>query len=151
VSLAPAGARGFVAVPGLAGPVLLAAALALRAAALMPWGLGASGGAYAAGLIAAGAGLDPAAPLVAGALVLAAELAYWSLEEQGGRVSRKVVARRTALAALVALATAGAGAILLGFGEVRPAGGPLVLGAGLAAAVAATALIARLAVAAGRR
>lgn len=140
-----------MAVPAAAALVLAAGALALRASALVPWGLGACGAAYAAALIAAAAPLDLASPLYAAGLLVSAELVHWSLEDRGGRASGEVLARRAALVGALGLATAGAGAIVLGFAQVHPAGGPLVLAAGLGAAIAALALLVRLAAAAGRR
>jgi hypothetical protein len=92
------------------------------------------------------AALDPAAPIVGGALLAVAELAYWSVELRGKQPEeRSVVVRR--LATLAALT---AGAIVLGAGVLAatalPLGGGLVWNVvGVAAAVAALALIARLA------
>jgi hypothetical protein len=72
-----AGAR--VAVVAL---VALVAALVLGWSLLVPGAMAIAAGLYAAQLAVDDAALDTAAPVVAVALVLVAELAYWSLEER---------------------------------------------------------------------
>jgi hypothetical protein len=90
--------------------------------------------------------LEPAAPLVAGGLLLVAELAYWSLELRGpGREERTVLLRR-----LVALAVLSVLAVALGSFVVvvtaAPLGGGLAWDVvGVAAAAATLAVVAVLA------
>jgi hypothetical protein len=102
---------------------------------------------YAGTLVARDADvLDAAAPLVGCALLLVAELAYWSVELAGtAREERPVLLRR--LTAMLGLA---AGALALGAAVLAatalPLGGGLAWNlVGVAAAAAALALIAGLA------
>jgi hypothetical protein len=145
VALAPAEVRPLLVLPAAATVLLVVAAAVLRRPVLLPWGLALCLGLYAAGLLARGEALDLLAPVYAGVLLLAAELAYWSVEtsvasETGGRLLG-----RAATAAGLALGTAALGSVLLAAAQVRPAGGPLVLAAGVAAAVGAFVLLARFA------
>ena len=129
----------YVAALGAAGALLL---LAGRAS-LVPPALVALAAAYALPL---GAGVDGRAPVVAAALVLIAELAYWSLEpgiatagDGSTLVSRGLFVAGVTLGALLA-GTAMVAATALGF-----AGGVVWLGVGLAAATATLAVAAVLA------
>lgn len=132
---------------GAAGVVFVLLGVALGRAGLVAPGLVLVLAGYAASVVARdSAALDPAAPLVGGTLLVVAELAYWSVELRGKEPEdRVVVVRRLAtLAALVAGAI-GLGAAVLA-GTALPLGGGLVWNVvGVAAAVAALALIARLA------
>jgi hypothetical protein len=65
-----------------AGVVALVAALVLEWSALVPVSLGLVGAAYATHLALDDPPLDPRAAALAASLLLAAELAYWSLEER---------------------------------------------------------------------
>ena len=132
---------------GVAGVVLVVLAVALGRAGLVGPGLVVMLAGYAASVVARdSAALDAAAPVVGGTLLVVAELAYWSIELKGKEPEdRSVVVRR--LATLAALT---AGALALGAGVLAatalPLGGGLVWNVvGVAAAVAALALIARLA------
>jgi hypothetical protein len=132
---------------GAAGVVLVLLAVALGRAGLVAAGLVVVLAGYAASVVARdSAALDPAAPLVGGTLLVVAELAYWSVELRGKESeSRSVLVRRLAM-----LAALTAGAIGLGAGVLAatalPLGGGVVWNlVGVAAAVAALALIARLA------
>lgn len=102
--------------------------------------------AYAISLSAGGQVVDSRAPLYAAGLLLAAELAYWSLERRSpGRDEPGAIARRTAALLALVLGSVGLGALLLATVEL-PAGGGLVLeAAGVAAATATLALLAALA------
>lgn len=77
------GRRGPEALLALLSLAVLVAALTSGWSRLVALGIALAGGAYAAQLAADDAPLDPAAPLVAAALLVVAELAYWSLEERG--------------------------------------------------------------------
>jgi hypothetical protein len=132
---------------GAAGVVLVLLAVALGRAGLVAAGLVVVLAGYAASVVARdSAALDPAAPLVGGTLLVVAELAYWSVELRGKESEgRSVLVRRLAM-----LAALTAGAIGLGAGVLAatalPLGGGVVWNlVGVGAAVAALALIARLA------
>jgi hypothetical protein len=130
--------------------VLLAVALG-RAGLVAPGLLVVLAGYATSVVLRDAAAFDPAAPLVGAALLAVAELAYWSVELRGKQPEeRSVVVRR--LATLAALT---AGAVVLGAAVLAattlPLGGGLVWNVvGVAAAVGALALIARLASAEGR-
>lgn len=131
----------------MAGATLLAMALVLARAGLVAPSLVLVAAGYAGTLVARDADvLDAAAPLVGCALLLVAELGYWSVELAGtGREERPVLLRR--LTAMLALAGA---ALVLGAAVLAatalPLGGGLAWNlVGVAAAAAALALIARLA------
>jgi hypothetical protein len=112
----------------------------------LPWALVFLGAAYAGSLFLPDRGVDRQAPLVAAGFLLLAELSYWALElrtpvsPEPGMLSRRAVVVATAgLGALVVASVAVvATAIPLG-------GGVLVDLVGVAAAVAALAVVARLA------
>ena len=125
--------------------VVLVAAVVHGWAWLIPASITVVGGAYAAELAIDDARLDLAAPLVAVGLALAAELAYWSLDERckaTGDVGQGL--RRAALVALVGVvALVLAAALLVLVDEVRTRGlGLDLVGALAAAAVLATVLVA---------
>ena len=117
--------------------VVLVAAVVHGWAWLVPASITLVGGAYAAELAIDDATLDLAAPLVAVGLVLAAELAYWSLDERVRTTGDPGEGlRRAALVALGAAATLVLGAALLAFvDEIRARGLALDL-IGVLAAVA---------------
>lgn len=130
---------------GLAGVLAVAVALAARSSLLLPWGLGAVGGSYAVSLMLGGDTIDTAAPLVAAALVAAAELAYWSLELVASPAARELLGGRVATIATVGLGTAFVGLLLLGAAGSSAAGGLALDAAGILAVLAALVLIAGLA------
>jgi hypothetical protein len=112
----------------------------------VPWAVVLLGGAYAGSLFLPERGVDGDAPLFALGLVLLAELAYWTRElrtpmsPEPGMLSRRAIAVAAAgLGALVVAALAiAATAIPLGGGVVADL-------LGIAAAVVALAMVARLA------
>jgi hypothetical protein len=121
--------------------LVLAAGLAASWGPLVQLGLALAVASYAAALVERDE-FDPRAPLVAASLLVAAELAYTSIEPPARRVwpfSLVVVVGAAGVASLL-LAAAGVGG-----GRVRD----LVLG--VAAAAGALALVARLAATATRR
>ena len=129
---------------GVAGVALVALALAGGWPLLAAWGLAAVGAEYALYLRLRTGPIDSRAPFVAAGLLLAAELAYRSIAPFDGRPER-------ALLLSWGLRTVGALAGTLVVGEVvllvagsTRAGVGLEL-AGVAAAVVALALVARLA------
>jgi hypothetical protein len=87
--------------------------------------------------------LDARAPLVAGALIAVAELAYWSLELRGAVVDEPgTYLRRIALLALLVLGVVAVGTGVLTLVEAIAAGGVVVDILGAAAALGAVALVA---------
>jgi hypothetical protein len=119
----------------------LVAALALAWTQLVPVSLLLLGGLYGAQLTLDDVPLDPATPLVAVALFLTAELAYWSLEERTGtRPEPGELLRRLAVLAGLALGALLVAAMLLALVDgVRTRGLAVDL---LGAAAAAATLIA---------
>jgi hypothetical protein len=109
---------------------------------LVPASVALIGGAYVAELAIDDASLDLAAPLVAVGLILAAELAYWSLDERNRSTGDAGQGLRRA--ALVALGAVGAlvlaSALLALVDEVRARGLALDL-IGVLAAVAVVATV----------
>ena len=124
---------------------MLVAAVVHGWAWLIPASITLVGGAYAAELAIDDATLDLAAPLVAVGLVLAAELAYWSLDERVRTTGDPGEGlRRAALVALGAAATLVLGAALLALvDEIRARGLALdLIGVLAAVAVVVTVVVA---------
>lgn len=112
----------------------------------IPWTIVLIGGGYAGSLFLGHPQLDVTAPLVAGGLVLVAELAYLALELRPALAFEPgVLLRRCVLVAAVALGGAAAGAAVLGAGALPLGGGLGWEAIGVAAAVAVAAVLARLA------
>jgi hypothetical protein len=88
---------------GALGAVLLAFVLVRKLDELLPWAVILLGIAYTVSLVLHGSGVDGGAPLVAAGLLLCAELAAWSIDEQFAIPAERavLVARASALAALV--------------------------------------------------
>jgi hypothetical protein len=121
--------------------VLLAGGLVLQWPVLVPAALVALGGGYAALLGLEGGALDERAPLVAAALFVVAELAYWSLELRDAVADEPgAYARRLALVAALGLGALAVGAGLLA--AVDAGGGIGLEVVGAVAAVAALAIVA---------
>jgi hypothetical protein len=129
---------------GAAGVLLVALALAGRWPSLLPLGLVGVGTAYAVYLSLRTGSVDSRAPLIAGALFIAAELGYWSMERQEGRADRAVLVRRISFLALGALGTGILGGVLL-LVAGGDSGGVALEAAGIVAAVVLLAVIAFLA------
>ena len=92
-------------------------------------------------------GIDTRAPLLAALLFVIAELAYWSLELRGTLADEPgTYLRRVALLAGMAVATIGAGTVVLAVVEGVEARGAAIDLLGAAAAVGAIALLALAAV-----
>jgi hypothetical protein len=131
-------------VAGVLALVLLAAGLTRTVPVGIPLAITLIGAEYV-GIIGFEAdALDTRAPLVAGALVAIAELAYWSLE-----LRRRVVdeagtyLRRIALLAALVLGVVGLGVGVMTLVETIAAGGIAIDIFGAAAALGALALLAR--------
>jgi hypothetical protein len=99
---------------GAIGAMLLAFVLLRRMDELLPWTLVLLGVAYTVSLVFAGSGVDDGAPLVAAAMLVCAELAAWSLDEQHPIAAERavVVVRAGALGTLVAASIAAAGLVV---------------------------------------
>ena len=131
-----------------AGLVVLLAALVLGWSPLIPVAIVLVAGDYAAQLTIDDAGLDSAAPAIAGGLVVTAELAYWSLEERDGvRGEAGAGFRHAAFVAGLGVATILVASVLLAIVDaVRTRG----LAVDLLGAVAAAAVLFAIVVAARR-
>ena len=117
--------------------VALCAALVLGWSLLIPVSLGLLGAAYATHLGLDDPGLDTSAPLFGAGLLLTAELAYWSLEEQDRIASEPGESlRRFGLLVGLAFATLVAAAAVFAVADLARTGGLAidVLGAAAAAA-----------------
>ena len=125
----------------------LAVGLGLRRPQLFLWALVLLGVEYAVWLELETHALDQRAPVVGAGLLLTAELAFDSLEPELGPITSTAVLARVIVLAVVVLASVGIGAIVLGAASIPLGGGVVVTALGVAAAVLALALIARLAAA----
>lgn len=127
---------------GALAAALLLLGLVFRRAGPLPWAYVSAGAGYAGFLFIQGGGIDPIAPLYGPGLLLSAELAYWSLEQPVYGMPRE---RRAGLILAACLAGGGIGGLILTFAEASVHGGLGLEVLGVAAAVAALSLIARLA------
>ena len=135
-----------VAAAGAAGCVLLLAGGLAGRGEGPAWGAAVLGGAYAGALAVGPSGLDPWAPAVAAGVVLAAEAGAWAGELQTPiRLEGAVVRARAAFLAAVAAAAGAIGLVLIAPGAGPEPAGPFITAAGVAAAVAAVAVIRTLA------
>ncbi len=118
--------------------VALVAGLVSGKTALVPLALVLVGGIYAAELVAHDAPLDAAAPVFAAGLLVAAELAYWSLDERPRiREERGDGWRHLAQIACLGVVALLSSAVLLGTADVVRVRGVGVDVAGAAAAALA--------------
>jgi hypothetical protein len=127
-----------------AGALGIAVAVTLRAPFLLPWALGVAAGGYLLG-VERRSTADGWSAVVGAALLLAAELAFWSIDDDRRlRADRGLALRRSlGLAALVVLAAL-VGFVLVGTAAVATSAGLLATMVGVGAAVAALALLLRL-------
>jgi hypothetical protein len=130
---------------GAIGAALLAYVLVRRRDDLLPWAVVPLGIAYTLSLVLHGSSVDGGAPLVAVGLLLCAELAAWSIDEQFAIPAERavVLARASALAALVA-GSAVVATLVVALSLV-PASGLAWTVLGAAAAVGVVALAVRVA------
>ena len=138
-------APGAVAGLGIAGVAFLIVGAAIGVSDLVAAGIALAGSSYLLLVLLGEGGVDLRAPLVAGALVLAAELAYSALEPPLAPTAPAVRALRAGRVALTVVgAAAAAGPVL--FASVAELGSPALLeAAGIGAAVAALGVLALLA------
>jgi hypothetical protein len=136
--------RGAVGGVALAALVVLALALARPFPSLVPWALVLLGAAYTWRL--ADGPLDEWAPIYAGGFVAVAELGYWSLELRGrAHEAARLIDRRAALIAAVALVGVAGAALVLAATAVGVGSGVASDLLGVAAAIGALAVVASLA------
>jgi hypothetical protein len=128
---------------GVLALVMLAAGLALNVAAVIPVAIALLGAEYVVILGFEADALDTQAPLVAGALLAVAELAYWSLELRASVVDEPgTYLRRIAVLSAIVLGVVATGIGALALVEVVSAGGVAIDVLGAAAAIGALALLA---------
>lgn len=121
----------------------LGTALAFGLAAPIPVALALLGAGYAVILALEADGLDARAPLVAGALLAAAELSYWSLELRAPIAAEPgTYVRRVALLAALVVAVVLAGGVVLALVAAVAAGGVTLDVLGAVAALGAVGLLA---------
>ena len=129
----------------VAGFATLAVGLALRRSMFFVWALVLLGANYAVWLALGTRALDQRIPVVGAGLLLAAELAFDSIEPEVGRLQAPTVLARAIVLVIVLLGAVGGGALVLVAASVPLSGGVVVTALGAVAAVLALALIARLA------
>jgi len=126
--------------------VLLAIGLVLRWPSAIAWAIAFLGVAYACAVVSSGATVDSWCVAVAGALIVLAELAYWSIEKAGtARDEPGAVPRRLAALAALLAGSALAGLVVVTLGALVLRGGLVILALGVAAAAALVGLLAALA------
>jgi hypothetical protein len=129
---------------GAAAVMLLALAVALSFPSRIPWPLVLLAGEYAWSL--GGGGIDQLSPVLAGALLVIAELAYWSLELRSRtHDGERLTERRAGLIAALGIGSVALGGLVLAATSVELGSGISADLVGVAAAVAALAVVATLA------
>jgi hypothetical protein len=148
VALYTATSGGTLAVVGAvlagAGALVMAVGLGVRIPLLVPWAVLLAGGGYLVGREHHTI-VDGWAPVVGAGLLLAAELATWSIEHDRRIFEERalVVRRSLTLAGLVG-AAAVVGFVLVGAAAISVSSDLLVTAVGVAAAVASIAVVYRL-------
>jgi hypothetical protein len=123
---------------GAAGAALVAVAVSLRRAWLVPWALVAS----AAGYLAGRHGVGVSTALAGAALLLAAELAYLSIEDDRRiAVEPEVSRRRTAAIGALAVAAFAVDLILGAAASLQGPSGVLLATVGVAATLASLGVV----------
>jgi hypothetical protein len=136
--------RPVVGAVALAAVLLLALGVARPFPSIIPWPLVVLAGVYAWTL--GGGSIDQWAPVYAGGLLAVAELAYWSTEVRGrAQDVERLTERRATLIATLALVAVAAGGLVLAATSLRIGSGVATDLLGVAAAVAALAVVAALA------
>jgi hypothetical protein len=129
-------------VAGGVAVLVLAVGLILRTPTAVPAAIVLLGGEYALVLSVEGSGLDTRAAVVAAGLLVAAELAYWSLELRAEVTDEPgSYARRLAVLALLALGALALAGMLLAVVDLAGREGLAVEIAGAGAALAAVVLL----------
>lgn len=131
---------------GLLAVLFLILALVGRYIGLLPWVLALAGAEYGAFLVIRESSIDGYAPIYAAGLLLVAELAYWALERPvPGAPGEGLTFRRGSLLVAACVAAGGISGLILAMAELSVHGGLWLEALGVAAAVGAIALLARLA------
>jgi hypothetical protein len=135
-----------ISIIGGIGGLLLLFVILRRAEDVLAWSLLMLGVAYSLSLVAHRHGVDEVSPLVAGGLLLAAELATWSCAERREiRVARGVLVARGVAVALLVTAGVGVSALVLALAAAPVGGGLAWTTLGAASAVGVIGLATRLA------
>ena len=135
---------------GLVGLALLAGGLVVARPPLVAVGIAAVGASYIVSLGLDTDAIDRESPVYGAVFLLAAELAWWSLELRVSALPTPLLLRRVRILAGATLGALVAGAAVLASARVEPNGGLLLVAAGSAAAVGALFLVAALAGRAGK-
>jgi len=139
---------GAIAIAGasLAGSaaVVLAVALLFRVPGILPWAIALAGAGYVVGRAHATL-VDGFAPVVGAALLLAAELASWSIDDDRRiHEDRALVLRQLGTTLGLVAGAAVVGFVLVGAASVSAASGLALTAVGVVAAVSAVAVVLRL-------
>jgi hypothetical protein len=138
--------QGFLTVLSLVALVCLAFALPGYWVRGLAWGLALLAATFLVRLQLDPAAVSPWTPLAAGALLLTAELGYWSFELDGSStIATEGLLARLAEVILLVVATAAAGELVLDLAEVLPVSGTWLLVLGVLAASGPPAIMLRLA------
>jgi hypothetical protein len=132
-------------VPGGLAVALLAFGAWRSWTGLIPFSVALVGGGWAASLLFEDAGVDGAAPLIAAGLLLATELAYWATAARAVPVDAALMRRQLLTVLAVCGVSLCLGTLLLLVGGASVRGGLPLEAVGVAAAIAALAVVARLA------
>lgn len=126
------------------GAAVVAIAAIGRFAAVIPWGIALAGAGYVAGRAGHGTA-DGWAAVVGAALLLAAELAAWSIDhDRRIREERPLLVHRLTLLGGLLVCAVLAGFVLMGAAALSASAGILLSAIGMAAAIAAVGVILRL-------
>ena len=129
---------------GIGGFAALAVAIVVRWPGAIPWAVLAVGAAYLTGREGKSV-VDGWAAVVGVALLVAAELAAWSIEHDARiRTQRALAVRRAGTLVVLVAAALLVNFLLLGTAAVAASSGVLLAAAGVAAAVTAVAVVLRL-------
>jgi hypothetical protein len=137
---------GPLAMIGVVGVVVLAAALVLRLPVLVMPGLALLGAEYAGLFLVRGDTLDVRAPLYGAAFLVVAELAFAAIELRAGRPEAGLVPRRAAWLVGAAAACVVVGLVVLAAAAAPLDGGLGLEAVGIAAAVVLVAALGRAAI-----
>ena len=135
----------WVAAPGAVAVLLLAFGTWRSWTGLIPFSIALVCAGWAASLLFEDAGVDGAAPLIAAGLLLAAELAYWATAARAVPVETGLMRRQAFTVFAVCGVSLCLGTLLLMVGGASVRGGLPLEAVGVAAAITALAVVARLA------
>jgi hypothetical protein len=129
---------------GYAGVIVLAGCIVARFAPLVPWAVALTASGYIVGR-AGHRAVDGWAAVVGGTLLLAAELASWSIDHDDRiRAERALTIRRAAVVGGLVTASALVGFVLVGAAALSTSAGLLLSVVGMAAALGSVWVIVRL-------